>query len=59
MRKDPKPIIKDQYTAAQAYFICVVGLLVIESLFVLPSYLIKLIRRGRPPQKSTSTYPYP
>jgi len=48
MRKDPKPVIKDQYTAAQVYFICVVGLLVFESFFFfLPSYLMTLIKRGK------------
>jgi len=42
-----KSIIEDQYTAARAYFLCVIGLLFFESALRLPLYLISLRRRGK------------
>ncbi|GFP60558.1 hypothetical protein ACSS6W_005923 [Trichoderma asperelloides] len=43
-----KPIIDDQYVAARAYFLCVIGMLFFESMLRIPSYLQFLYRRGRP-----------
>ncbi|KAK4062656.1 uncharacterized protein Triagg1_9774 [Trichoderma aggressivum f. europaeum] len=42
------PIINDQYTAARAYFLCVIGMLFFESMLHAPSYLLHLYRKGRP-----------
>jgi hypothetical protein len=42
----PEPIIEDQYTAARAYFLCVVGLLFIESAIRWPVYFLELRNRG-------------
>lgn len=41
-----KPIIEEQYTAAQAYFLCVIALLFIETLVQLPSYIFMRRTRG-------------
>ena len=41
------PIVKDQYTAGQAYFLCVIGVLVFESCLQLPPYLIAFRMRGK------------
>ncbi|KAH6718584.1 ferric reductase NAD binding domain-containing protein [Leptodontidium sp. MPI-SDFR-AT-0119] len=43
---DLRPIIKDQYTAARVYFLSIVAMLLLESLFQLPQFLIYLRRRG-------------
>ncbi|KAL7787065.1 FAD-binding domain-containing protein [Trichoderma ceciliae] len=42
------PIIDDQYTAARAYFLCVIGMLFFESMLHAPLYLQYLYRKGRP-----------
>lgn len=42
-----QPIIQDQYTAARAYFLCVIGLLFLESIVHLPPYLLTLRKRGK------------
>ncbi|KAL7935685.1 FAD-binding domain-containing protein [Trichoderma chlorosporum] len=42
------PIIEDQYTAARAYFLCVIGMLFVESMLHVPSHLLHLYRKGRP-----------
>ncbi|KAK5996192.1 Superoxide-generating NADPH oxidase heavy chain subunit B-like protein [Cladobotryum mycophilum] len=47
-----KPIIDDQYTAAKAYFLCVIGMLFFESMLHLPSYLLLRYRKGRPALRS-------
>lgn len=41
-----KPFLDDQYRTAQAYFLCILGLVLVESLIRLPLYLIFLIKRG-------------
>lgn len=41
-----RPIIDDQYTAARAYFLCVIALLFIESMLRVPSYLLLRFRNG-------------
>ncbi|UKZ77983.1 hypothetical protein TrVFT333_005717 [Trichoderma virens FT-333] len=45
------PIIDDQYTAARAYFLCVIGMLFFESALHVPQYLQHLYRKGRPNTK--------
>lgn len=40
------PIIDDQYTAARAYFLCVVGMLFFESMLHAPLHLQHLYRKG-------------
>jgi len=40
------PVIEDQYTVARVYFVCIIGLLLIESLIHLPSYFRLLRTRG-------------
>ncbi|KAK3390012.1 ferric reductase like transmembrane component-domain-containing protein [Podospora didyma] len=37
-----RPIVKDQYTAARSYFLCVIGLLFVESMLRLPAFLLSL-----------------
>jgi hypothetical protein len=44
---DMQPIIEDQYTAARAYFLCVIGLLLCEACIQLPSYLLTSRRQGK------------
>ncbi|KAH6665932.1 ferric reductase like transmembrane component-domain-containing protein [Halenospora varia] len=51
-----KPIVVDQYTAARAYFLCVIGLLFFESAIHLPLYFFELRNRGRPVVKSSPTH---
>lgn len=41
-----KPIIDDQYTAARAYFLCVIGMLFVESMLHAPSHLLYFYRKG-------------
>ncbi|KAF4624289.1 hypothetical protein G7Y89_g13884 [Cudoniella acicularis] len=48
-----EPIVDDQYTAARAYFACVIGLLLFESAIHLPIYFLELRNRGRPVVKSS------
>jgi hypothetical protein len=43
----PEPILEDQYTAARAYFLCVVGLLFIESAIRWPLYFLELRNHGK------------
>ncbi|KAF0327053.1 hypothetical protein GQ607_005817 [Colletotrichum asianum] len=50
-----KPIIQDQYLAARAYFLCVIGMLFLESLVRLPARLRSLAHRGRPFIKASSS----
>ncbi|KAG4428949.1 hypothetical protein IFR05_015570 [Cadophora sp. M221] len=49
-------IIEDQKTAARAYFLCVIGMLVFESLIRLPQYVLILRNRGRPFVNSSPTH---
>ncbi|EPE34249.1 Ferredoxin reductase-like, C-terminal NADP-linked [Glarea lozoyensis ATCC 20868] len=52
----PEPILEDQYTAARAYFLCVVGLLFIESAIHWPLYFLELRNRGKPVTISSKTH---
>ena len=45
------PVVEDQRTAAQAYFACVVGVLVFESALQLPTYLLSLGKRNGMPYR--------
>lgn len=40
------PIIDNQYTAARAYFLCIIGMLLFESLLRAPLYLLFIYRKG-------------
>ncbi|KAH8647559.1 FAD-binding domain-containing protein [Tricladium varicosporioides] len=51
-----KPIVEDQYTAARAYFLCVIGLLFFESAIHMPLYFLELRNRDRPIVKSSPTH---
>ncbi|KAH9237224.1 hypothetical protein K456DRAFT_1939387 [Colletotrichum gloeosporioides 23] len=48
------PVIQDQYLAARAYFLCVIGTLFLESIVRLPARLRSLAHRGRPFIKASS-----
>uniref|UniRef100_L2FHF1 NADPH oxidase 1 n=1 Tax=Colletotrichum fructicola (strain Nara gc5) TaxID=1213859 RepID=L2FHF1_COLFN len=50
-----KPIIQDQYLAARAYFLCVIGILFLESIVRLPARFRSLTHRGRPFIKASSS----
>ncbi|KAG9232501.1 ferric reductase like transmembrane component-domain-containing protein [Amylocarpus encephaloides] len=52
----PEPIIDDQYTAARAYFLCVVGLLFFESFIRIPIYFLELRNHGHPVIKSSQNH---
>ena len=43
---DMEPFISDQYRTAQAYFLSVLGLVLVESFFRLPLYLIYVVNQG-------------
>ena len=50
---DISPVIKDQHTAARAYFGSVFGLLILEALFTLPEYLLGILHRGTTVNRAT------
>ncbi|KAF3798640.1 NADPH oxidase 1 [Colletotrichum gloeosporioides] len=49
------PVIQDQYLAARAYFLCVIGMLFLESIVRLPARFRSLAHRGRPFIKASSS----
>lgn len=42
-----RPVVGDQHTAARAYFLCVIGLLLAESLLRLPGWIQSIRNRGK------------
>lgn len=46
MKKDPVPIVDDQYTAAQIYFGSILGMILVESMLVMPQYIMLFIKKS-------------
>ncbi|KAH7317416.1 ferric reductase like transmembrane component-domain-containing protein [Rhexocercosporidium sp. MPI-PUGE-AT-0058] len=51
-----KSIVDDQYTAARAYFLCVIGMLIFEALLRVPEYWLVIRHKDKAFVKPSSTH---